>query len=297
MNLANRAKFVASRGGLLLKKHSPDILLGVGIVGMVGAAVMAVKATRKFDEVAEENRELIEAAQGVIYEGQTNMITEKEANQQVGLLYIRAGMNWVKLYGPAVAIGTASIVSIVAGHVQTRQRAASVMAAYSLLDQSFKRYRGNVIEQLGVEKDAEFRFGKPDKKAYEEIDEVTGRKKKTKYDAYACPENEYSFLFDEYNTNWRNEHHLNMFFLKSVQNYMNDKLMVQGHVFLNEVYDELGHPRTKAGAVVGWVLNSEEGDGIIDLGLYSPINQAFAEGKDPSCIIDPNVDGVIYDLL
>ena len=108
---------------------------------------------------------------------------------------------------------------------------------------------------------------------------------------------DYAVFFDEYNMNWRKEPSLNMYFLKTVQNYMNDRLKLYGHVFLNELYDALDIPRTKAGQFVGWVYDSERGDGVVDLGLYSPANEVFSQGLDPVCLIDPNVDGPIWDLL
>lgn len=299
MKIPNKVQFVLARGGLLLKKHSPDILLGAGLVGVVGAAVWAVKETMDhYEEVKSVNEaEMAKKAMDINFRGQTNQITEQQAKQEFGMLLMENAMRWVRLYGPPFALGTASVVSIVAGHQTSKRRAAGVMAAYSLLDRSFKGYRIRVREELGEEKDAMFMYGTPEKAIAEDIDETTGRKKKKKYNKYSCELSEYAVTFDEYNVGWRREAGLNRSHIEAIQNVMNDRLLIKGHVFLNEVYDELNFPRTTAGAVVGWVLDSENGDGVIDLGLYSPINQANRELLDPSIIIDPNVDGVIYDLL
>lgn len=296
-NLATKAQFLMGRSHLLLKKNLPDILLYAGLAAMGAGVVMAAKAGREHNAVKQANDERAEhAARDIQWRGETNQITEQQAQQEAALVVLQNGIQWVKLYGPAILMATAGATSIVAGHMKTKERAAAVMAAYSVLDQSFKSYRSRVVDKYGEKIDADMLMGPPDKKTYVHVDEATGKDKKAKYDVYSCC-SEYAMIFDEYNVNWRNEPHLNDFFLRSQQAMLNAKLNSQGHVFLNEVHDAIGMPRTKAGAVVGWVRNSENGDGVIDLGLNAPFNEGFLLGVESTCIIDPNVDGVIYDLL
>ena len=91
---------------------------------------------------------------------------------------------------------------------------------------------------------------------------------------------------------------MNLFFLKAQQTNANVQLTVRGHVFLNEVYDMLGLPRTAAGAIVGWVRGN--GDDVIDFGIWdnNDINSDFVNGYNRSKILlDFNVDGVIYDII
>lgn len=292
-----KAQFLAGRSQLLLKKNKPDILFALGLGTVLVGAVVVANAARKHDEVAEDNElYLRETAQDIQFRGETNQITEAQAKQEYAKAHAVASYQWVKLYGKGAAIMVAGTVSLVAGHMESKQRIGSLMAAYSVLDKTFKTYRERVVEELGGEKDVMFLHGKPDKKPYVEVDEITGKNKKRKYDSYHV-DSEYARIFDEYNVNWRNEPHLNAFFLKSQQVNANLKLQAQGHLFLNEVWDLLGMERTKAGSIVGWVKDSENGDGVIDFGLYSECNSAFMNGLDPAAIIDPNVDGVIYDLL
>ena len=87
-------------------------------------------------------------------------------------------------------------------------------------------------------------------------------------------------------------------FLNGQQNFANDLLQARGHVFLNEVYDMLGIPRSQAGAVVGWV--KEFGDGYVDFGIFDgKTSQArsFVNGEERNILLDFNVAGVIYDLI
>ena len=97
-------------------------------------------------------------------------------------------------------------------------------------------------------------------------------------------------------------------FLRRQQDYANEVLKSRGHLFLNEVYDMLGIPRTKAGQVVGWIYNEDNpnGDNYVDFGIYDLSNlsdsqkerkMAFVNGQEYSILLDFNVDGPIYDLI
>lgn len=101
----------------------------------------------------------------------------------------------------------------------------------------------------------------------------------------------YARVFDELNVNWESRPEYNLLFLKSQENWMNDRLQARGHVFLNEVYDCLGFQRTSAGAIVGWLAQGE-GANHIDFSIRDAQTNI-----SPSVILDFNVDGVIYDKI
>ena len=92
-------------------------------------------------------------------------------------------------------------------------------------------------------------------------------------------------------------------FLKHQQNYANEKLQKQGYLFLNDVYDMLGIPKTKAGQVVGWVYDEAHPDiydNFVDFGIYDLYNEKardFVNGREKSILLDFNVDGNILDLI
>ena len=90
-----------------------------------------------------------------------------------------------------------------------------------------------------------------------------------------------------------------LMFLRQQEVYVNELLKVRGHVFLNEVYDMLGIPRTKAGQVVGWIYDSDNpvGDNHIDFDIYSKRNIDFVNGFAYSALLDFNVDGIILDKI
>lgn len=97
---------------------------------------------------------------------------------------------------------------------------------------------------------------------------------------------EYARKFEDNNVNWTKDPERNKLFLKCQQNYFNLSLSIRGHVFLNEIYDALGFPRSGSGAIVGWMRDPEdEEETYIDFQV------------DEDGYIDFNVDGVIYDKL
>ena len=111
---------------------------------------------------------------------------------------------------------------------------------------------------------------------------------------------EYARFFDELCPDWQKDPEYNLMFLRHMQNFATDKLRSKGHLFLNEVYDMLGIPRTKAGQVVGWIYDEKNpnGDNYVDFGIFNSSradNRRFVNGCEPVIIIDPNVDGEILN--
>ena len=91
-------------------------------------------------------------------------------------------------------------------------------------------------------------------------------------------------------------------FLKQQMNYANDVLKKRGYVFLNEVYEMLGIPKTKAGKIVGWIYDEKNpiGDNFIDFGIYNENrekNRDFVNGYERVILLDFNVDGDILDMI
>ena len=91
---------------------------------------------------------------------------------------------------------------------------------------------------------------------------------------------------------------MNLSFLKCQQKYANDLLVAHGYLFLNQVYEMLGIPKTKAGQVVGWIYDKKnpQHDNYVDFGIYDLHNERkrdFVNGYERSILLDFNVDGDI----
>jgi hypothetical protein len=124
--------------------------------------------------------------------------------------------------------------------------------------------------------------------------DVTQIKKET-VDTYS----QYARFFDESCPAWSENAESNLMYLKLQETYANDVLKSKGHMFLNEVYDMLGLPKTKAGQVVGWIYEEQNpiGDNRIDFGLTKEQASEFVNGYRRTVLLDFNVDGMILDKI
>lgn len=295
-----------SRSGLKLKKHSPEILLVAGIVGAVTSAVMACKATLKANDIVEESKTQIDTIHEVSENPEMEeKYSEEDKKKDLAIVYTQTAVKFIKLYGPSVLLGVASLGCMVGSNRILNKRNVALAAAYATVDKGFKEYRGRVIERFGKELDKELRYNI---KA-QEFEKVTvddnGNETVTTETVDVADPNHYSpyaIIFDDGNTGWDKDPELTKFFLIQQQNYANDLLKSRGHLFLNEVYDMLGAKRTKAGAQVGWVYDEKNasGDNFVDFGIFdinNPKARDFVNGYERVIILDFNVDGVILDLI
>jgi hypothetical protein len=303
VKLQNLKNAVTSRVGrrlLTAQKHSPQLLFAAGVVGVVGTVVLASRATLKIDNVLDEHNELLNKME-VVHESGNVDYTENDFRQDKVKLYARTTYNLVKLYGPSILVGAASIAALTGSHVTLNRRYAGVTAAYAALDKGFRQYRERVLKEVGPEKEREFRYDTEGRMIVEETEE--GPVTKTIRQISKNGASPYARLFDEINSSsWAPEWSYNQLFLRSQQNYANDLLRARGHVLLNEVYDMLGLQRSKEGCVVGWVLDGGASDNYIDFGIFDGLkgfheSMRFVNGEEQSIWLDFNVDGVVYDKI
>lgn len=280
----------AAKQMLLAKKNSPTLLFGAGVVGMVGSTVLACRATLKLHELVETAENDLQTAKSLEH----REYSDHDRQKDVAIIYTRSVVRIGKLYAPAVLLGAASIGCLTKSHSILSERNLALTAAYAAVDKAFGEYRGRVVEKYGEEQDREFRY------TSEEVEIIDDRGvQKTQLMPGPGAESMYARFFDQYSPNWSKEPEYNLLFLRCQQNYANDMLKARGHIFLNEVYDMLGLERSRAGAVVGWVV-SRDGDNYIDFGVFNGDSRNardFVNGREGSILLDFNVDGIIYDKI
>lgn len=305
--IINRVSGSFNKVGFQLKKHSPEILATVGVVGVVASAVMACKATTKVSSIMEKTQEDIEAIHNCAAdESLVEEYSQDDVKKDLTIVYAQTGLKLAKLYAPSVMLGALSITSILASNNILRKRNVALAAAYATVDKSFKEYRNRVVERFGQEIDRELKYNIKAKKFEETvIDEGSGKEKKVKNTVNVAELNmgsEYARFFDEGSSYWEKDSEYNLMFLRAQQNYANDKLKANGYLFLNDVYEMLDIPRTKAGQMVGWVYDLENpiGDNYVDFGIYETNREKsrdFVNGYERVILLDFNVDGNILDLM
>lgn len=291
-------KGLVNKGSLAVKKHSPEILVCTGIVGVVTSAVMACKATRKLDPVLDAHRENAEAVHKK-YKAEPNEHSEK---QELTKIYMRTGVEFVKLYGPSVTLGALSITSILASNNILRKRNLALAAAYTAIDTSFRQYRGRVVDRFGEQVDKELRIGAHQEKIEVVETDENGKEKKVKKNVTVVDNpmpSDYAryFCYGEARAAEPNADY-NAFFLKAQQNLANHMLITNGFLFLNDVYDMLGIDRSVAGQAVGWVYDKnaqDHGDNYVDFGIQEVYRKKSDVPGDYEKVflLDFNVDGGI----
>ena len=306
--LMNNVSRSINRIGFILKKHSPEILAATGTIGVVTSAVMACKATTKLGTILEKTKtdmEVIRTAMEHPEYLEPEKYTEDDGKNDIRILYAKTGLNIIKLYAPSVILGGLSITAMLTSNNILRKRNIALAAAYTAVDKGFKEYRSRVVERFGEEMDRELRYNLKPKEIEETVVDEKGKEKTVKKTVNVVDPSTYSVyarFYDDGCNGWTKNPEDNLYFLKCQENYANDLLKTRGHLFLNEVYDMLGIPRTQAGQIVGWVYDEKNpvGDNFVDFGildLYDEKKREFVNGYERTILLDFNVDGEIFKIL
>lgn len=288
-----------------LKKHSPEILIVAGVVGTVASTVLACKATTKVGKIMDNTKADVDEIHNAVENGVTKageIYSVDDSKKDLAIVYAQTGVKLAKLYGPSVALGTLSITSIVASHNILKKRNVALAAAYATVDKTFKEYRTRVIDRFGEEVDKELRYNIKAKKFEETVkDPETGKEKKVKNTVnIANPDvNDYARFYDKECLNYEDNMDYNLMYLRSQQQYANDRLKADGFLFLSDVYEALGIKRTKMSQTVGWIYRPENpnGDNFVDFGILETNRETEDGGYEKVILMEFNVDGPILDLI
>lgn len=263
-----------------LGKNSPHILFGVGVASVITGTVLACRATLKADDVLTDIQKDLQIAK------EKSKLLEDDGHA-VAKAYAKGALKVGALYGPAAVVSGLGVACLVGSHKQLTNRNNSLVAAYAALEVGFNKYRERVREAVGQEQEEQLYRGvnQVDRKDFKglEID----------------PDNigPNSALFDQLSAQWKPDPELNQIFLNCQQNRWNQTLGARGYVFLNEVLESLDIPHRPEGQIIGWMKNSDQGDGYIDFGMMNVRNSRFAAGIEASVLLTFNCDGIIYDQI
>ena len=253
MNKADVTKFLKNVGRTI-SKHSPEILTGIGIAGMVTTTVLAVKATPKAITLLEEKKR----------EKSCDIL-----NEEVKLTPVEVVRTAWKPYIPAAVTGTLSIVCLVGASSTSLKRNAALATAYKISETALSEYKAKVVETIGEKKETAIR----DKIAKDKVDRnpvskteviITDKGNTLCYDALSG-----RYFKSDIDR------------IKKAENAINKRLLNEMYISLNEFYEELGLGSTSIGDELGWNLD----DGLIDLDFSSQI----ADDGTPCIVVDYRV--------
>ena len=214
-NLENAFKSVR----LFTSKHTPEILTGIGIAGMVTTTVLAVKGTPKALKLIEMKKE------------------EEGIDKLTALETVKT--TW-KCYIPAAVIGTASIACLVGASSVSMRRNAALATAYKLSETALTEYREKVVETIGEKKEQVIQ---------EQVDKERLEKNPVSKNEVIITEKGNTLCYDYQSGRYFKS---DIEKIKKAINEINRQMLLYDYVSLNEFYDELGLERTPMGDDLGW---------------------------------------------
>ena len=276
---------------LKCKKHSPEILMGVGIGGMVAGGVIACRTTYKKTCVRRLNYDI--RLEEIEEDVRTHDITEETAKEQVKKETRTYRLDLVKYYIVPVTIEVTGIACILASNHIMRKRIAGLTVAFTTVNTAFEKYRENVRERYGEEVDRSILLG--ERQVTVETEDENGKKKKETITVADPDISTVGRYFTRKNDNWSDsEAFLNNFFSMQAC-YLTDLLRARGFVLLNDIYDCLGFDKdTEAGIVVGKVYNRDSDDNRIEITWHkTKLPDEFGNFEDAWYLDFPGLE-IIY---
>lgn len=285
-----------------ISKHAPTILSITASAGVVATGYLAWKAGTRFEDVEgrdwDRRKECLRNADTIPDED----VPKIERKNRI--LFI---LDTVRTVAPAAIVGAATITMIYFSNSISKKRLAAMGAAYATLQTAFDGYKRTMVEALGkesVDKILKPKLPNVGKSAEEILSSDNKSDAANVSDAVVNSLKALSpyarIIAEESSTCWDPNEDYTSQNLAAVQLWANRRLERKGHLFLNEVFDQLGLSRTREGAVVGWLKNGE-GDGYVSFGdfdasIYRVPSDDYTR-VDSNFIVDFNVDGVIWDRI
>lgn len=173
----------SKRLGFSIKKKSPELLIAAGIIGFGGAIITACVATTKAGKIIEETQDALEGINDAHEKGVTNageLYDDRDHKRDLTITYAQTGLKFAKLYAPTAILAVSSITCVLSSHRILKKRNLALAAAYAAVDQSFKDYRGRVLDRFGEQVEKELRYNLKPAEIEETVTDDKGKEKKVK---------------------------------------------------------------------------------------------------------------------
>lgn len=230
-------------------KHSPEILTGIGIAGMVTSTIFAVASTPKALRLIEKAKE------------------ERNDSEKISPLDV-VKVTW-KCYVPSAAIGLAGIGCLVAANSVHLRRNAAITMAYTLSESALHEYRAKVVETIGEKKEEEVR----DAIAKDKIEKTP-----VSTSEIYITEKGNTLCFDTISGRYFSS---DIDKIKQILNELNRRMLLENYVSLNDFYYEIGLGNIDVGDDIGWNIDK----GFIDVSFSAQI----ADDNRPCIVLDYDI--------
>lgn len=254
-NLTKKLKNGLKVLGKKLDKHSPEILIGCGLVGFASTVVLVAKESPIAKERLEELHEHLAE------------VDEELSKPQI---IFEEFKTVAPIYAPAAITGTVSVACILGSYKIGNKRTAALATAYELTQSRLIDYQDKVKETLGEKKEAKIRKDIAQDKVNSNppAPEITG------YGSEVVMTDGKSLFYDPYGGRYFRS---SVEEVRRAEKIISDRLIQEMFVPLNDFYYEIGLSGTKAGDDVGF--NVEDGIEIL-------FNSCVAPDMTPCMVIE-----------
>lgn len=322
--MLSRAKGLIGRTGCEIKVHSPEILIVLGIGGVITAGVWACRATLKAHEVKERMQKSLEEIHNVESDERfKDVYSEEDAIKDKAGAFVKAGIEYAGLYAGPVIVGCASLAAILLSKRIMDNRLAGAIVVGNSAIAGLMEYRGRIAEKLGKDEEEKlYNNVKIEKESYrdnsdKDADGIGKMKEVEKKSIQIYKTDRRKYIIDRKCGIWDRNTDLTDVSLNAALVYLNNELVKRaagkkpGYLFLWEALDYIRVPRDRwpeEAYIAGWLYKpGEDKLNKIDFGpLYRLVNCEVDEEHyyisdetrdDLVIVIEPNIDGIIFDKI
>lgn len=223
----NKLQNTVKAAKTFMHKHSPEILTGIGVAGMITSTVLAVRATPKALELIRKEE----------------TIKRDKLNPKELVL-----VTW-KEYLPAISLGVGGLICIVSGCRIGTKRGAALATAYAVSERTLRTYRDKVVETIGEKKEKDIR---------EKVSQDGINKNPPQNGSIIITQRGNTLIKDEYSGRYFRS---DLDSLKKASNELNREMLHDDYISLNQWYGAIGLDGIKNGDDIGWNISR----GLIEL--------------------------------
>lgn len=296
------------KGVLIIRKHSPEILMGVGVVSLVGAVGTAIWKTATCDQILDEHEEKMKEAEAHIKESQEKVEELKKDPEKGGKIVYTdedaeadlkgAQMKvWVKTvgkiawhYAPTIALTALSATSFLGAFCIVKGRYTAVAGALAATTSAFEAYRERVREDVGEDKDLYYRYGVVKEKV--PVVDENGKKTKEKEEAIVADKKVngdgiFVFTFDDRSGEFFKDVTTDLITLNGIRSTLDMDLQAEGYLLARDILKRLDCwdtlTRKQRNEAMKWVY-VDNGVCHVDFDIYNVRNRdAIMAGSNRRC--------------
>lgn len=301
---------MAGKAVYIAKEYKPEILITIGITSVVGGTIVAccetaTKMKPVMDEFGEQLNRVKDDKQRSDEIAETNpdmVYPIKQYRKDITMVYRNLFLQSLKVYALAIILSSFGIACICRSNAIMRKRNIALGAAYTALDQAFKKYREEVKARYGEAVDEEIRLGihRDGDKLTMNDEQITKIKEDPKSLHDACqillgPDDIGHGVYQS-NPTYTLQN------VECIRRALDDELERWGYITVNDIRKKFGYSPIPELEEYGCVFDKSGlvTSSHVDFGLYTINKQKtidFINGEEDFLLIDIGIHGHIPTIV